>query len=547
MAAFSCVVVLVLLAAPAFAHTQVESTTPSSGAVLDQSPPVARVRFDEAVQVRSDGVQLHDARGRRVDGGGVRRLDGGRTLELPLPELPDGGYVLTWRVVSDDGHPVSGGVTWRIGARATAVDPSVFQQLLDAEGGDTTLHAVAAVVQTLLFGGLVVLVGGLVFAVALWPAGLEERRLRWMLAGAAAVGALATVAGMGLHGADVEGLGLGRAASVRRVLDTLDESYGQAAAARLVLFGVLALLAVTATSRRAREMWWQVVVVAGGAATLLTITLAGHARSGRWLAIAAPVDLVHLGAGVTWLGGLALVAFVVLRRDLDGETYSVVSRFSAVALACVGALVLTGVLQGVRQLQGWGGLGDTGYGKLLVGKVAVVGVLLAVAATARSQLRRHDRAVVAGGAHEPAAIRRSLRRSVGAEAVLAVVVLAVTSLLVAANPARTTEERTVEVAKVVDGTVIEVVAVPARPGPVTFHLYVQDPSLGLNAQVGAEARLSLPAEHIPGITLPLQREGAAHFSAVSVEVPMRGTWRLEVTVTLGRSGARRAVFIVPVH
>lgn len=556
-AAAVVLVALGLLAAPAAAHAQLVSTTPSSGAVLDTAPTEATVRFDEGVRADAGALQLHDGGGRRVDIGELRRRDGGKTIAVPLGDLPDGGYVLTWRVESDDGHPVSGGVTWRVGASSTAVDQGVFQQLLNEEGGDSAVRAVAAAVRTILFASLLLLVGGLLFVLAVWPAGADDDRLRPTLRAAAAVGALATVLGMGLQGADVAGRGLGHAFGLGAVADTLDTSYGQAAVARLVLLAVLAWLAAVATPAVVRSRRWQFATLAAAATTLLTLTLAGHARTGRWVGLATPLDLVHLGAAATWLGGLAILTLVVLPRDADGNATPIAARFSRIAALAVGAVVVTGVVQGIRQLGAVDGLRDTNYGRLLVIKVVIVAVVAVLGAMSRSLVRAQVDALVpvgpsgevlAGGEGEageepdPAEVRRSLRRSVGAETLIAVAVLAVTSLLVAANPARTLESKGFSAAKVVQGTVIEAAGGPARTGPVDIHVYVSDPTLGLTTPLEATATLSLPAKGIRAVQVPLRPAGRGHWSAYDVDVPIRGTWQLAVRITVGRFDERRATF-----
>ena len=409
-----------------------------------------------------------------------------------------------------------------------------------------------------------VLVGGLVFLVAAWPDGASDERLRPTLRAAAAVGALATVAGMGIQGADVAGLGLAHALSVRSALDTLDTSYGQAAVARLVLLALLAGLLAVATPVRVRTARWQGAALAASAGTLLTLSLAGHARTGRWVGLALPLDLVHLGAAATWIGGLAVLTFVVLPRDDAGSSAPVVSRFSGVAAVAVVAVVATGVVQGFRQLGSIDGLRDTSYGRLLVIKVVLVAVVVVLGALSRSLLRRQlevEAPVLVGtdGASteaeaddegwvppDPAELRRSLRRSVGAEAVLAVVVLAVTSLLVASDPARTLEREGFSAGKVVQGTVIEAVAAPARTGPVDMHVYVSDPTFGLTTKLTATATLSLPAKGIPGVQVPLKPAGRGHWSAYDVDIPIKGTWRLDVTITIGTFDERRAAFTVSI-
>jgi copper transport protein len=554
---------LVALAAPASAHAQLERTVPSAGAVLDRAPSVAKVRFNEAIQVKADGLQLHDASGSRLDTGKVRHVDGGKELDLPLGDLKDGGYVLTWRITSADGHPVSGGVTWRIGQASQAVDQTVFESLLNAQGGDATLHVVADVVRGLLFLSLLVLIGGLLFLLVVWPDGALDDRMRPTLRAAAAVGAVTTALGMGMEGADIAGLGLSHALSVGTALDTLDGSYGVAAVARLVLLAVLAALAAVATPERVRRAPWQGAVLAASAGTLLTLSLSGHARTGRWLALALPLDLVHLGAVALWIGGLLVLTLVVLPRDEEGSTAPLVARFSRLAFAAVVAIVATGVVQGYRQLGSIDALRTTGYGRLLVIKTVVVAVVVLFAARSRTlvQAQVEERVLVATGGQElddvvdeddewvvePADVRRSLRRSVAAEALLAVAVLAVTSLLVAADPSRTVSVQGFSAARVVQGTVIEAVAAPARTGPVDLHVYVSDPTIGLTTELSATATLSLPDRDIRSVHVPLRPAGRGHWSAYDVDIPIKGNWRYDVQVTMGDFESRRALFSIPIR
>lgn len=538
---------LLALAAPASAHAQLVSTDPVAGAALPSSPAFAQVLFDDVVDARRDALQLHDSAGRRVDDGDLRRIQGGKGLRLELPHLNDGGYVLTWRVVSDDGHPVSGGVTWRVGA-GKAVDQSVLQQLLNAEGGDANLHAVAALVRTILFGSLVLLVGGLLFVLFVWPAGADERRTRTTLRLAAVVGAAATVLSLGIQGADIAGFGLSRALSVSRARDTLDGAFGRAAVVRFVLLLVLGWWAATMTRERRRSLGWGAAVGVVSALTLATLTFSGHARTGRWTSLAVPLDVVHMFAAAVWIGGLAMLIILVLpRRGPDDAR--IVERFSSVAAVCVGTVAVTGLIQAWRQLRHVSALRDTEYGRLLIIKVVIVGVVVAVGAMSRSLVRARRRALVPAGGTDGDALaidedelHHRLRLSVGLEVLLGIAVLVTTSLLVAANPTTSLATKQFSAAKVVQGTVISAEAVPARPGPITFHLFASDPSAGLRTDFEERATLSLPERGITGVNVPFQPTGRGHWTAEAVEVPVRGRWRLDVTITIGGSTTRVAVF-----
>src|SRR5690606_31735343 len=113
-----------------------------------------------------------------------------------------------------------------------------------------------------------------------------------------------------------------------------------------------------------------------GLALLATVSLAGHAGAGRLVGLAIATDIVHLAGVSLWLGGLAVLTFVVLRRDTAGLDHTglerVVARFSSVAFVAVVAIAASGVVQAWRQLETWDALTGTSYGRLLLVKVGLV-------------------------------------------------------------------------------------------------------------------------------------------------------------------------------
>lgn len=106
---------LALLAgtAPAWAHTALESSTPADGASVAQAPREIALTFTE--DVPADGATVTVTGPDRADRvAGPVTGDGG-TLTVPLQPLgPAGTYTVTYRVVSDDGHPVEGTVTFTL-------------------------------------------------------------------------------------------------------------------------------------------------------------------------------------------------------------------------------------------------------------------------------------------------------------------------------------------------------------------------------------------------------------------------------------------------
>ncbi|WP_259312469.1 copper resistance CopC family protein [Capillimicrobium parvum] len=119
LAAVCAVLAATPLALPAAApaHAQLEGVTPQRGAVAQAAPGAVAFRFDEAVEGNFGAVRVFDARGERVDAGDAYHPGGhGEQIAVHLkPSLGDGTYTATYRVVSADGHVVSGGSTFSVG------------------------------------------------------------------------------------------------------------------------------------------------------------------------------------------------------------------------------------------------------------------------------------------------------------------------------------------------------------------------------------------------------------------------------------------------
>lgn len=96
--------------APAVAHTELQARTPEQGAVLDAAPKAVRLTFSEDLRGGSLAVS---ASGRSV-GAGAARVDGDEVVLDVAPGSPAGVWTVAYRVVSADGHPVTGQFTFTV-------------------------------------------------------------------------------------------------------------------------------------------------------------------------------------------------------------------------------------------------------------------------------------------------------------------------------------------------------------------------------------------------------------------------------------------------
>jgi copper transport protein len=348
-----------------------------------------------------------------------------------------------------------------------------------------------------------------------------------------------TAVGIPVQGVYAAGLPLSKALSSTVLSGVLDERFGKVWGVRLVVLGLMALVLVAMGRRTVSPP----LLVAGGVAgvgLLLTPGLAGHASTQDLVPLAVVSDVVHLSSVSLWLGGLVMLAVAVLPRGLPDELGVVVPRFSRMAFGAVIVILVTGTFQGWREVRSTAALTDTTYGRLLIIKVALFALLVALGGLSRRFVQARYRVPVARLSFGPGAATADpggetvahLRRTVGAETVIAVVVLAVTSLLVNAQPARSALAQPFSTEMRSEMVWVDVTVDPAKAGPAALHFYTLAPTGSVQEVQDLTASLTLPSEDVGPLAVPVQRAGPGHFSAYNFNIPLRGQWKLEVKALL---------------
>jgi copper transport protein len=368
------------------------------------------------------------------------------------------------------------------------------------------------------------------------------------------------------------GLPVSKVLSSTVLSGVLDQRFGKVWGARLVLLALLAAV-LLALGRRAapaggpapsRAGLPPALLAAGGVISvglLLTPGLAGHASTQDLVPLAVMSDVVHLVSVSLWLGGLAMLAVAVLPRRLPDELSAVVPRFSRMAFGAVIAILATGTFQGWREVRSKAALTDTTYGRLLIVKVVLFALLVALGGLSRRFVLARYRAPARPSSTSPspaaptaapsaglgfgarlsygpgAATADSetvaqLRRTVGAETAVAVVVLAVTALLVNAQPARSALAQPFSTEMRSDAVWVDVTVDPAKAGPAALHFYTLSPQGAVQEVQDLPATLTLPSQDVGPLAVPVQRAGPGHFSAYNFNIPLRGQWKLEVKALL---------------
>jgi copper transport protein len=379
------------LPAAAWAHAALLKTSPVASRVVNTPPKEVRLTYSEPIEPRFAIVSVTDAAGRQVTSGPPQRPEGQpQTLVTPLQNVPEGWYLVFWRVISADGHPVRGAFTFAVGPNAGP--PPQFRVPSLSETAHTPQLLIARwVVFLSLFAalGLFVLRTLIARPVARRVSGTSLRPLS--IAFFVALGVLLVAVPVFVVLATAQ-FSLRSAFDLGAIIPVANASsfghdYLQLEVV-LALFGVAAAIALLVDrperpARSVAELLATGSALAAAAATLVMPGLAGHAgqRSPRGLAL--PLDAVHIAAGAIWLGGLIGIVVFWLNVGREGRVAAlavVVPRFSTTAFFSVLALIGTGIGQSLLELPTLGSLWQTNYGKALVVKIVLLFAALALAA-----------------------------------------------------------------------------------------------------------------------------------------------------------------------
>jgi copper transport protein len=583
IAALAVLLVLAVLPASAPAHATLQASTPARGATARIEPKQVVLRFDEAVEGNFGAVRVFDARGDRVDTGAVSHPGGaGAQLAVALkPGLPNGTYTATYRVVSADSHPVSGGFVFSIGKAGTPPAETVGDLLAGSSSGRAT-EVAFGIARGADYLAIALVLGTLLFGLLSWRGAPPvadaafARRTRVLLLGGAGLGVVAGAAGIVGQGATAGGTSFWAALDPSVVREVLGTRFGTVWGLRVVDFTLIGVLVVASggggrarrpaavlgavasppVAPRAARLDGRALAVLALPAAFLAVTpaLGGHATTQHPVALLAPLDVIHVVAMSAWVGGLiALVAAVpAATRALDPADRtallsSTLSRFSAVALTSVAALIASGTAQSIVHLRSFGDLLDTAFGRAVLVKIIILVALVGLGALNRRRSLPRLRAAAASGA-TPGAVGRVLRTTLRAEVALVVVVLGVTAALVSYPPPSAISAGPFSENARTGPLEVELTVDPARTGANAVHIYLFRAADGAPFAATEELTLEarMPSKGIGPLTATVHRAGPGHYVADALTLAPAGTWRVTVTDRVSDFDEYTATFSVPV-
>lgn len=356
--------------AAAWAHPLLIQATPQPGLVASSAPSAISLALTEPAVPRGSRIRLFGPGGKRLAVTPVRTAGGSRTLAVrPRARLRSAVYTVRWSVLGDDGHIVTGVFDFGVAGARGAPPPGV--EALSGGGGGRGGETAAG-------DGVVKVVGrwlGILSASFLLGGFALLELLRRGVAGdddVAIVRTVAPIAWLLLALAALEGVFAGASAGTGGELDLgllTASATGVSELVRGILVVILSLvLALTVERRRPRDRLY----LGGAAAVLLTYALSGHVLSfpSFWSLLEQGA---HVLAAGLWLGGVLALALVTARGNV--RLAEGARAFAPIAAAALGVAIVTGVLSAMREVDRWYFLRWSDYGRIVIVKAVLVGLV----------------------------------------------------------------------------------------------------------------------------------------------------------------------------
>ena len=491
----------------AFAHAALIESQPADGSVVETAPERFVLDFTEPVSplvLRLVGAD-----------GSVRLLENyearGKAVVVETPALAGGTHVLSWRVVSEDGHPIGGSVVFSIGAPSISGTPPI------PDGIGPPVRAGIWIAKVGVYLGLFFGLGGAFFLG--WIARGAAPDLagsRSFVASALGVGLLSAPVSLGLQGLDALDLTLGALATAAPWKAGFGTSYGAT-----TLIAIVAFLAGLVSLYAKQPALGRLLSLGGFLGVGLALAASGHASaaSPQWLT--GPAVFVHGIAVAFWIGALVPLGILLARDGVD--VGRALWRFSWMIPFVVALLLVAGTTLAIIQVERPAALLDTDYGRVLLVKLVLLAGLFGLAAVNRWRLTA---TVATGGG-------RNLARAIALETVLALSIIGTAAVWRFTPPPRVLAIEAAKPAKQhvhTERVMADLTIAPGRAGPTNVSIVLRSPDFAPFTAKDVTLVLGHPDIGIEPIRRKARMAGEGMWVIDELQLPVAGVWSFSIDV-----------------
>jgi copper transport protein len=532
--AFACIVVITIgiqcaTLASASAHAQLDSTSPTQGQNVKSSPKYISVSFNEPITTTFGSLKLYDSHGKQIPLSSVKH-HGSHTIRSRAPHLTRGAYVVAWSVISADSHPVHGAFVFSVktNSQDNFASNDEIAHLLEDNRVSKSLSISNNTVRFVLFICFIGIIS-IICAGIFWTRSTFNvfKKVLYFLLGLCVVVSLIRI---GLQASLAGEFSLIKGFHFSIYREEMSARFGIIEISRAVLCAVIALMVFVSTKKTSRILHY---ILAGFTVVFAsTLSLNAHASAGNWTAIAFPLDVLHVLAACSWVGGLVLVIYFIKHRNVfGGKLPDILRKFSQCALICALIIAVTGAFSFWRQVGSIDASTHTYYGKLITAKIILFFATLAIAYFSRIYVKRIT-------AKQDLSLSPLLKLVLW-EVSLLLIVFVVTSIVVADIPAKQSLALPASRELKLNKAIVEVVVDPPRVGSNQLHVYLlhkngtpyQMPNQLASASGSlVQATWRNPKKNVGPIPITLRFEGLNHYISTQSHIPFSGKWTLTLRV-----------------
>ncbi|MEK4972709.1 copper resistance CopC/CopD family protein [Niallia sp. FSL R7-0648] len=384
------------------AHAYITNSNPSENEILKTAPEKVYIEFNEKIQTGFKILNVLNSSGERVDKKNVViNPDTEKSMEVDLKsDLPNDIYTVEWRVVSADGHSVSGMIPFSIGELP---DGAAFPTQQD--NGNLVSFISTMINKGFLYIGFSIYMGLLLFY-TIWyrneklSAKLVKRTKKISIIAVLFL-AISIISSLVIQTQSYAGVSLLASIKPSNLMETLTSTKeGIIWIVQMILLAILFLAQRFIWTKEAyleRKHW----IIPGLAfiGIMLSKAFLGHPSSSPYETVAIVLDFFHLIAASIWLGGM-IVIILFLREGIfakEGEGHDLywatMERYSLWALITVAVLAISGAINASLLIPDFQSLVSTAYGKVLLIKIGLLVLMLIFGAyhlVSRLLLRKKD-------------------------------------------------------------------------------------------------------------------------------------------------------------
>lgn len=400
--------VLSLLPIQAFGHTKIVEMSPKPDSQLELSPDRVHLLFNQKLEaITENSFVIKDDAGKRIETGPAEVGAEGKSIELALPELSKGTYVVQYHVISLDGHMVEGNYTFSVlTEKVQAIEPvkpevtpvipeeatepeapievtpdngavpiEAVQNMQDLWTSVFTETAAVDLLRMVYFLVFLLLIGMLIWYIVLRRGRSDEdsrRHRNWILQ-VQRVHLLVLIAVIAQFVQYTVGFD-----DWQRVLDIL---LGTTTGISWSVLLVISLLGLGVLQRnRFVDVVWILALV-------ITKTQIGHPAASDYRFIVSILTAIHLLAAALWAGGLLYL--ILLWKRYRHVADKMILTFSNASLIAIALLALSGIINSMMYLTDLSYILETRWGLILLIKVIAVIIVILLGTWIRRRFIRN--------------------------------------------------------------------------------------------------------------------------------------------------------------